>query len=662
MLPTRTVAAIVVGSLLVAVVVAITLLNLGGGVITDAAPGLPARSPLVTWLVPALKLAADLAAVVVLGCAVAAAFFVDGDEGRIAPQSYRWLRVAGWAALGWAVIALAQLPVKLADTFATDLSTIGLGGIWSYVTDTEDGFALALTAVLALVAGAVALTTLSVSGAAFATVIAGAAALPAVFTGHSAASGDHQIAVDSMILHVLGALLWTGGLLALLLARRTRATAVRRYSRIAGVAFVAVAASGAVNAATRVPSVADLTGTDYGRFVLIKVAALVLLGGFGFWHRRSTIPALDGGRGGVFARLAAVEVVIMAATFGLAVALSRTPPPSGEVVEETAATTLLGFPMPGPLTPRALLFDWYPSVLVCAMAIAAIGLYLAGVRRLRRRGDSWPVSRTLLWTIGWLLAVFVTSSGVGRYSMVLFSVHMAQHMTLNMLIPILLVLSAPITLALRAIPPSSGRGPREWLLLLIHSRFVTAVSHPLIALGLYVFSLYMMYFTGLFEWAMRDHAGHLFMVFHFMAAGGLFFWLIIGPDPAPRRLPYPAKILLFFVSIVFHTIFGLTIMQSSDVIAGDWYNLLVRDWGSTPIEDQRAGGGIAWAFGEIPSLLVLGALIWQWSRSDDREARRFDRAADRAEETGNTDDDPLEQYNAYLAKLAEADRKAGLRD
>jgi putative copper resistance protein D len=163
------------------------------------------------------------------------------------------------------------------------------------------------------------------------------------------------------------------------------------------------------------------------------------------------------------------------------------------------------------------------------------------------------------------------------------------------------------------------------------------------------------------------------MFAHFLFAGSLFFWILIGVDPAPRQLPYPVRIPLLFVSMVFHAFFGVAIMQSEAVIAADWYEALHRTWGGTPLADQTVGGGIAWAFGEIPSLLVMGSLFFQWARSDEREQRRLDRAADRAEArtaardaaraTGATDvdepeedaRDPLAAYNRQLRALADAD-------
>jgi putative copper resistance protein D len=220
-----------------------------------------------------------------------------------------------------------------------------------------------------------------------------------------------------------------------------------------------------------------------------------------------------------------------------------------------------------------------------------------------------------------------------------------------MLAPILLVLAAPVTLALRALRPDRAGGPREWLLAAVHSRWSRLVSKPLVALFIYLTSLYLMYFTGMFEWAMRSHFGHLFMTAHFLAAGSLFFWVIIGPDPKPQPLSYPAKVLLYFVSIVFHAIFGLTLMMSTTLIAGDWYTQLAIPWVGDLLADQRAGGGIAWAFGEIPSLIIICVLIAQWARAEDREGRRLDRMAERASASGRPEDDPHEVYNAYLAGL-----------
>jgi putative copper resistance protein D len=237
----------------------------------------------------------------------------------------------------------------------------------------------------------------------------------------------------------------------------------------------------------------------------------------------------------------------------------------------------------------------------------------------------------------------------------MFDVHMVEHMTLSMVVPILLVLGGPVTLALRALKPAAkrgDRGPREWLTTILHSGFVKVVGHPAIATAIFIASTYALYFTPLFESAMEEHLGHIFMTLHFLLSGSLFFWTIIGVDPAPHRLPYVGKLLVLFVTMPFHAFFGVALMMTGTVLASGWYDQLGRTWGGPLLEEQQNGGAIAWGFGEIPTLMVLLAIAMQWYQDDERQARRADRKADRA----GAGDPELASYNAYLAKLNRSDR------
>jgi cytochrome c oxidase assembly factor CtaG/putative copper export protein len=630
---------------------AVIALDLGGAVDVEALPGLSAADPAVTWAAGLLKYAYDLAMLAAVGCTIAAACFLPGREGdraRLAAQPWRWLRVGAAASGLWALTAAVSLPVDFANTFARPLSEVTLPGLWSYIAQYEQGRALGLTVLLAGAAALCAARAFTIPGAACAAALALAASVPPVFTGHSASNGNHQIAVDGLLIHIVAAAFWAGGLFALFIARKDPAVAARRYSYAAAFAYPAIAASGLIVFVANV-AFTDLWESAYGRIALAKLAVLAVGGVFGWAHRRRTLPAVQTGDRRAFHRLAAVELGLMAIAFGLASSLSVTPPPAEELPDPN--TALLGFTTPEPVSLARILTDWYPSVLFCALALAMTGFYIAGVVRLRRRGDAWPWYRTVLWCGGWAVIVLTTSTGLGKYGMVLFSAHMVQHMALNMLAPILLVLAAPVTLALRALKPDRAGGPREWLLAVIHSRWSRFISRPLIALLVYLTSLYLMYFTGMFEWAMRSHFGHLFMTAHFLAAGSLFFWVVIGPDPKPRPLSYPAKVLLYFISIVFHAIFGVTLMMGTSLIAEGWYTQLAIPWVADLLADQRAGGGIAWGFGEIPSLIIIVVLIGQWARSEEREGRRLDRMAERATASGRPEDDPHEVYNAYLASL-----------
>lgn len=278
--------------------------------------------------------------------------------------------------------------------------------------------------------------------------------------------------------------------------------------------------------------------------------------------------------------------------------------------------------------------------------LLALALYGWGVLRLRRRGDAWPVGRIVGFTLGVLSVALVMCTGLNEYGMVLFSVHMVQHMVISMLSPILLLLGAPVTLALRALP-TAGRGrtgPRELLVSLLHSRYATVVTHPAFTIPLFIASLYGLYFTPLFDSLMGSKAGHTAMMVHFLLVGLIFFWPIMGVDPGPHRPGYVMRMLELFAGMPFHAFFGIALMMGSEPMVETYANP-PSSLGVTGLDDQMWAGGIAWAFSEIPSVLVLIALVYQWYFSEQRQARQRDRAADR------DGDRELKAYNAYLASL-----------
>ncbi|MFD4031088.1 cytochrome c oxidase assembly protein [Streptomyces sp. NPDC058637] len=278
--------------------------------------------------------------------------------------------------------------------------------------------------------------------------------------------------------------------------------------------------------------------------------------------------------------------------------------------------------------------------------VAALVLYGYAVLRLRGRGDSWPVNRIAFFVVGVLTIALVTCTGLNDYGMVMFSVHMVQHMVISMLSPILLLLGAPVTLALRALPVAGrGRtGPREVLLMLLHSRYMKIITHPVFTIPLFIASLYGLYFTPLFDFLMGSTVGHLAMMLHFLAVGLVFFWPIMGVDPGPHRPGYVMRMLELFAGMPFHAFFGIALMMASQPMV-ETYTNPPASLGIDALGDQSAAGGIAWAFSEIPSVLVLIALVFQWYRSEQRTAKRADRAADR------DGDKELNAYNAYLASL-----------
>ncbi|WP_318206564.1 MULTISPECIES: cytochrome c oxidase assembly protein [unclassified Streptomyces] len=290
--------------------------------------------------------------------------------------------------------------------------------------------------------------------------------------------------------------------------------------------------------------------------------------------------------------------------------------------------------------------EFSPDLFFLIGCLAALGLYGWGVARLRRRGDAWPVSRTVFFTVGVLTIALVMCTKLNDYGMVMFSVHMVQHMVISMLSPILLLLGAPVTLALRALPVAGrgSTGPRELLLKLLHSRYMKVITHPGFTIPMFIASLYALYFTPLFDFLMGSKPGHIGMMVHFLMVGVVFFWPIMGVDPGPHRPGYVMRMLELFAGMPFHAFFGIALMMASEPMVKAYANP-PASLGIDALTDQNAAGGIAWAFSEIPSVLVLIALVYQWYHSEQRQAVRQDRAADR------DGDKELEAYNAYLASL-----------
>jgi len=658
----------------VPVITAVTLvvaLWWGGGVTGRGIAGLPDAGPLTTWGLPLVRAGVDVGCVVTVGWCVTAAFLLPGTDGGgdrkhgagqlLGPAAYRMLRRASWWAAGWALAALAMLPLTLSDLLGRPVTQVTFAGVRSLAWSVAQGQSALAQAVLAAVVAIGTRLVLTRTGAGVLAVLAAVAAVPPALTGHAAGAGNHQLAVTSLAVHILAAALWVGGLSALLTLRSDRVLGVAAvgYGRLALGCWIAVAVSGAASAAVRLGSVEELWISRYGMLVLGKSLALAVVGVLGALHRTRTLPALRRGAAGAFRRLAGGELLAFAATAGLAVALSRTPTPvPTNPVDTDPVTDLLGFAAPPPIT--AIRVFWPPLLdgfFLAVVALAAAG-YLIGVWRLHRAGHRWPVARTASWLGGVLLLALFTVGGFARYAYVLFSAHMAQHLVLAMVVPILLVGGAPVTLALRALRKPADpavRGARDWLLLVLHSRITRLLSHPLVALGLYVVSLYGLYFSDLLGVLMRYHLGHLVMLTHFVLTGFLFFWVLIGIDPGRRTVAPPILVLVHFAGMAFHAFLGIALMQSRTVIAPDWYTSVHPAWASGLLADQHVGAGLAWGFGEIPAVAILLLLVVRWIRADEREQRRLDRAADRAEATG--EEDELARYNEFLRRAAEATQR-----
>ncbi len=632
------------------------LAALGAALLTGAVAPLDLADPgpVVRWGLPLVSTVATLAASATVGLLGLAAFLVP--ERTTTERRVTAARYAARAASVWATAALAEVVLTFASLAGTPLSSPDLPGqlvafTWTLET-TRVLLISGLVAVVVAVASALATRRAPMAWLAASTL---AAVVILALTGHAAGSSSHEDAVNSLGVHLLGVVVWVGGLLALVAMRRglgaDLGATVARYSTVALWCFGLVAVTGVQQAWIRLGSLGALA-TSYGAIVALKTLALIALGVLGWFHRRSiaTRLAVDPGDGRAFARLAVVEIAVMGAATGLAAVLSRSIPPVPDAPPAPSRILeLTGFGDPGPMASADWFTAWRPDWLLLAVAAAAVGLYLAAVVRLSRRGDHWPVGRTVCWVLGWLLFVWATSGAPGIWGRVLFSVHMVMHMAVAMIVPLLLVPGAPVTLALRALRARADRtwGPREVLLQVVHSRAMQVFANPVVAAALFFFSLAIFYWTGLFELSLTTHTGHLLMLAHFLLTGYLFVWVLIGIDPGVPRWSPLMLLVILFVTISFHAFFGVSLTGSEQLLAPDFFAQLNLPWGPAPLADQRRAGEIAWGIGEAPTLALAVIVAVQWFRRDAAETRRLDRQADR------DGDAELKAYNEHLRRLRE---------
>lgn len=635
--------------LIIALVVALPAAALSGAttpvVLADAGP-LVRLGQLVIGVIH------NVAAAVSIGLLLIGGFFTP--ESKTSRRREIAARSAAITAAVWAASALASLLVGFSE-----VSAIPLGGdtYWDALFTNIFGIELlglwTIELVMATGVAVVAALVRTRAGLAWATVLAFATLIPIAYTGHSSGSEGHETAVTALAIHLVAISAWVGGLLALVMLRSelgsALTTVVQRFSTMALWCYIAVGFSGVLFAVQSIEGLGDLV-SGYWLLIWGKVVVLVVLGFFGYVHRqRLLVGGLD--RNGAFGRFAVLETLVMSVALGLSVALSRTPPPEVREIDSTSSVQLLtGYPEPPPLTARALVTVWEINWMMLIMAVVAVGLYVAGARRLHGRGDRWPVGRTIAWVLGWTIFVYATSGAPGVYGRVMFSMHMVMHMAIMMAIPIFLVLGAPITLALRSLVARRDKtlGPREVLLATTHSRYAAVMANPVVAATIFFGSLVGFYWTGAFELALTTHTGHVLMIMHFLTAGYLFVWSLIGIDPGPPKWSAPLRMLVLLATLAAHAFFGLALMTGTWLLAPGFFKELGLSWGPDLLEDQQFGGGIAWGIGEMPTLALAMLVTLDWLRRDERDARRSDRQADRDE------DAELTAYNERLAAMTKS--------
>lgn len=639
------------------------------------------------WGLPVAKLLHNLAMPTALAALVfACAILPPRRDGREHPAFTRLMQVAAAASGAWTVSALAVMLLSYSDLagMPLDPGASFTSGLIGFLQDISVGQAWVVVTVIAAVVTSLTLAVRSATGLAWTAVLAMVAIVPQALIGHSASGDDHNGAVNSIGLHLLGVVVWVGGLLVLLLISPRLAgpdgatgrssahrqgpeplvhTVVARYSVLAGIGLFTVVLSGVVNAAIRMDTLEQLT-SPYGLLVVLKLTGSLLLGLAGLMHRQWIIPRLATGTHEpppavrrLLWQLIAVEAALMAGIMSLATVLARTAPPVPEELAPDAspARILTGYDLPPELTFERWFSTWRFDWLWVAIVVFLALWYVRSTVKLYRRGDSWPVLRTAVWLVGLAILFWVTSGAPAVYGKVLFSAHMVAHMTLTMISPLFLVLGAPVTLALRSLSTRTDgtRGPREWILWIVHSWWGRFITHPGVAAVNFAGSILVFYYTPFFGVALNEHIGHEFMNVHFLLTGYIFASVMIGIDPLPRKVPYPMRLVLLLATMAFHAFIGVAMTSTESLLQASWFGSTGRDWGLPALEDQQVGGAIMWGIGEVPTVIMAVIVAVMWSRSDAKETRRLDRKADLNDEA------ELKAWNQMYEQLAEDDTPTG---
>ena len=603
---------------------------------------------MIEILSPIFKGLMQLTGVLSIGLLLTLSFLDSDIKGGI--TNIKLVKKTKAFLLAWLLSTFAFVVIQISYLLQQPLtSSFDLTVIRSYLTQTAIGKSYIVQIIGIIILLSIALRRVITT---YLCLLIGLIAIVApVFQSHGSSSGRHGLAIGALVIHVIALSFWVGGLFGLTqLNKEQKLIALPRFSELALWSAITVVITGAATAWTRLDSI-EAWQSKYGVITLLKISLAVTLVGFGALHRRwiikSDFPSIF--------RLVTAEIAVMFATVFVGSWLSTVAPPN-RVVESSPALLVTGIAMPEAPNLTRVLLAYDADGLMLALLIFAVAIYIKGVLILSRRGVKWPVGRTIAFAIGISAVDFATSGGLGVYSRFAFSNHMMSHMVLGMIAPIGIVLGAPITLALRTLP--QARNKEEWgvrgaFIAILHSRLSIIYTNPVVALAIFDGSLFALYFTPLFGNLMQGHSGHFFMSLHFLLAGILFFQVLIGIDPMPNKIPHLVKIIVIFAAMSIHAFFSISVMSATTLLDNGFFALLERPWATDLLADQKLGGSIGWAMGEIPILLALLATFMQWQRADKNEANRIDRAADRAAAMG--EDDELAQYNRYLAQLNRRD-------
>ncbi|WP_139058043.1 cytochrome c oxidase assembly protein [Tsukamurella pseudospumae] len=510
------------------------------------------------------------------------------DSGELGLRGYLTQLQARRYAAAWAVVSVPMVFLAAAESAAQDLvATYRVGGLGVLISasDTAKGWIVSLVCAVAV---SVALRTAYTWVAHLWILLPAVVGLLAtIVTANEAQNWNHDYSTAALTTLAVVAALWLGGLWS---AVRLPARSERRWI---GPLFAALAlVNGAVIALIMAPG-SDLWVTWYGQ-LLLATGVLLVAAGAAHWLR--ALPA---------------AAALLTAAFGTAIAASELTPPPFLRSRPTVGENFLGYNLPDPPSAMAFLGNWRPDLNLAPFAIALAVGYLILVRRTA----NWPWYRTVLFLLGCVALLTLTGSGLRTYSNAMFSVHMVVHMLMTSIVPVFLLLGAPVTL----LRDTLRGAPARWLAMLLDSRSFAVLMRPVVQLALFAFVLYGLYFTPLFDTIGRYHWGHLAIYAALLFTGFLFYWRVFQIDPVPTELPFIGRIGMLLAMMPITMVFALIVMTMDGLVGSRLYLYLDFPWMTDLHRDQFVGGVVAWATDEAAiALVTLGLVLhWAWRNRDE---------------------------------------------
>jgi putative copper resistance protein D len=251
--------------------------------------------------------------------------------------------------------------------------------------------------------------------------------------------------------------------------------------------------------------------------------------------------------------------------------------------------------------------------------------YVAGLVRSRRLRRPVGRGRVAAFAGGWIVLTLALVSPIDAYADVSFSVHMLQHLLLTLVVPPLLALAAPISLAFASLPPDAARTLAKAL----RSPLARLLANPVVGWALFVGVPIAVHASRLFDAALTSTGWHAFEHALWVGAALVYWWPIVGADPSPHPVSYGARMLSLLLAMPAMSFLALAI-YTADTPLYATYASLPAPWGPDALADQRDAAVLMWIAGNLALVVAMLLVAASWKRHDDEVQRRLEAREDAA--------------------------------